>query len=103
MKTTLRVVVVAVPIAAIAFFMLAPVVYFPTTILNACNGCSQTYTGYESPSCEIFHIGSGYYTKEINTIQTLTVQNVTEILSGSYPSTAYFLGCPHKDYSGLPR
>jgi len=102
MKKKFKVTVVMVPIVAIAFFMLAPIVYFPTTILNACNGCSQTYAGYESPSCELFHVGSGYYTKEISTIRTLTVQNVTEILSGGHPSTSYFLGCPHKGYGGLP-
>ena len=122
MRTRLKVAVVVVPIAAIAFFVLAPVVYFPATIFNACNGCTNTFAGYESPSCELFHVGSGYYTKEIVTVQTFqgaetetfyygsgsyTSELVTVQTQGApegthgYESTAYYLSCPALNYWGL--
>jgi len=98
MRRAVKVAVVAAPIAAIAFFMLAPVLYFPTTVFNGCTfgGCTHTYSGYESLSCKLFHMGSGYYTKVIVTSYLQSDGGVTVFRL----STAYFLSCPEAGYDG---
>jgi len=68
-RRTIALVGIAI-VAAVVLFVFAPIVYSPALV--QCGGACANYGGhsyyipaYESPSCALFGVGSGYSTSEL--------------------------------------